>query len=909
MAKSSSSSPDPARRAQQLRVVLQRRALRVWAAKSAQEQQALADAVQQLFSSPTALTGAATSSSHPGAGSAAAGRAAVTRRPGVEEVRGCLLDSACAVVPPSCAPLRGEIWQVLLNVYKRNQHGAAAEEFDRMMLRLGKLPRDPLLVAECAQASALLVTSAVGEPLADARARTQKELELLLVWFLTTKSVEYASGMARVVAPFFLLHLSLPTIYDCFYQYCANFLPRFINTESAADSHAADSLAAGGDGDGDAADDSTGDDANANRDNANNDTKRSSSDSDSGEKGLSATEAERQLLVEQLLSYHDPQLAHCLAQWCGSDWSTPGLIVPASFFVGELYQTLAPQSYTFVMDQILLTGDTLFSVFVLLAALVHARESLLAGAGAADVKAALAAAVARAVEDAETVQLLCLFASRLRSRTPRSFKCLLRDGDGASESPSPSRLATDIAFGVAAKAPAVPTSSSSNSASPPVSASSASDKREAVDMTQWAKKESRSIAGKIFWYHTQTGKTQWEHPAEKFEPAPTLFALPISVDEVGAQVMGERAASDSGERGLHFFVVDCRGLRSSEDLKSGRIPAAYTLDPSVFDSPDLIAKNMEALNPLQSQAHIVLVGHGVGVPPELATTDELKTSIRDAVRLDADAINRAALFFQKRGFRFVSALDGGYASWHAFMRDNAGCSPQELLNHVASECHYCRYDTILRTGEDPAKKKAAPARLFRRKKHAMPTTTDLPVNGGEGDASIISTTSLHNNRPSSASSGLAAAAAAAATSSGNRMSLTLSRSSISSMRTKLADVKIPKLQWGRRSSATSSVASNGNNRHDSGSSSETATVDDGGSDRGSVATDDLEEKADEPDDEGLAALQAKLEAQVSPPRDDGGKDRAFVGVFTIDYSDEEEEEAEADGVADRAAAALPTASA
>lgn len=846
------------RRAQQLRVVLQRRALRVWAAKSAQEQLALADAVQQLFSSPTALTTPSTTST------TGAVRAAVTRRPGVEEVRGCLLESACAIVPPTCASLRGEIWQVLLSVYKRHQHGAAAQEFDRMILRLGKLPRDPLLVAECAEASALLVPN---DNDSDARARTQQELELLLVWFLTTKSVEYASGMARVVAPFFLLNLSLPTIYDCFYQYCASFLPQFINADAVTTATLATLATIDSD----------------------EQLVASASDaSERSEKGQSAVAAERQLLVEQLVSYHDPQLAHCLTQWCSNDWSTPGLILPTSFFLDDLYQTLSPQAYTFVMDQVLLTGDTLFSVFVLLALLVHVRDQLLMSTSAADVKTTLTTAVTHAVDDAETVQFLCLLASRLRSRTPKSFKCLLRDS--SESSPSPSRLATDLAFGVTG---VVVSTSHALSPSPSVGAS---DKREAVDMTQWAKKESRSIAGKIFWYHTQTGKTQWEHPADKYDPAPALFALPISVDEVGAQVMGEKASE--GTHGLHFFVVDCRGLRSSDDLKSGRIPAAYTLDPSVFDSPDLIAKNMEALNPLKSQAHIVLVGHGVGVPPELATTDELKTSIRDAVRLDADTINRAAIFFQKRGFRFVSALDGGYASWHAFMRDNAGCSPQELLNHVADECHYCRYDTILRTGEDPAKKKPASTRMFRRKKHAMPTTTDLPVNGGEGDASIVSTSSLHNNRPSTSSSGLNAPG------SGNRMSLTLSRSSISSMRTKLADVKMPKLQWGRRSSATSSVASNGNNHHDSGSSSETATVDDGGSDRGSVATDDLEEKekADEPD-ESLEALQAKLEAQVSPRAN--GKDPAFVGVFTIDYSDDEEE-AEV-GVASSVAASTASA--
>lgn len=840
-----------AKRAQALRSILLRQRLRAWASKSAQERRELADDIQQLFSSPSALPSSSSNGGNVnGAVTTSTAARAITRRPGVEEVKNCMLSSVYAALPPQCSALRGEIWQVLLNVYKRNQHGASAQEFDRMIMRLSKLPRDPLLVEECEQVSALLAASASSSSNAEEkRERIQKELEILLVWFLTTKSVAYTSGMARVVAPFFLLNLPLPTIYDCFYQYCANFLPHLINSDSGFEttetSESSTTENVGSEGEpGAGSSEEEEEKGTAKKDDAS-----------------SETETERQHLVEQLLCYHDPQLAHFLTQWCGNEWSKPGQVIPSSFFMGDLYQTISPKVYTFVMDQILLTGDTLFGVFVLLAVLIHDKEALMEGSSAADVKTKMQESLTAAFESEDNVQFLCLFASRLRTRTPKSYKCNLREG--GPENQSPSRLATDIAFGITAASKVA-----SNNLPP------TSEKRE-VDMTEWVKKESRSIAGKIFWYHTQTGKTQWEHPAEKHDPAPVLFALPISVDEVGGQVMGEK--SNESANGLHFFVVDCRGLRSSDDLKSGRIPAAYTLDPSVFDSPDLIAKNMEALNPLKSQVHIVLVGHGVGVPPELATTDELKTSVRDAVRLDADSINRAAIFFQKRGFRFVSCLDGGYSSWHAFMRDNAACSPQELLNHVESECHYCRYDTILRTGEDPFKKKATHQKMFRRKKSAMPTTTNLPVNGGEGDASIISTSSMTNN--TSSSSG-----ASSNIGSGNRLSMTtLSRNSISTMRTKFADVKMPKIQWGRRSSATS-TASTTNNHNDSGSSSETATVDDGGSDRGSSATDDLEEKPDEVDD-NLEALQAKLEAQVSP----GERKKSFVGVFTIDYSDDEEE--------------------
>ncbi|GMF13664.1 unnamed protein product [Phytophthora lilii] len=843
-----------------------------------------------------------------GSGAAAASAAdgaqrPITRRPGVEEVKNCVLGSrAYPCLPPQVDALRGEIWQVLLNVYRRNQHGSAAHEFDRMLQRLGKLPRDPLLCDECGDVADVL------EPRdARARERVQQELEVLLVWFLTTKSVAYSTGMARVVAPFFLLKMPLPTIYDCFYQYCAHFLPHFV----VADSLFADSpglaAAAGG------VASNRGSSSSMDEAYAGGLQRSSSMDSTSSlaeeskrradEEEAQALRRERQHLVEQLLSYHAPQLAHFLSQWCGNEWSVAGKLFAADFLLGHLYQVVPPAAFVYVMDQYLLTGDSLFGLFFVIAALIQ-REDVLTSCGSSEeVQEQIRATFAsKAFDDEENVRFLCLLASRLRSKTPKTYKCSQREA--TAEIRCSSRQAIEIAYGSGAgmAAKKVRAQSSNGSMSGPPSSGSLSgtsslDRKStaeaAVDMSQWVMKESRSIAGKIFWYHTQTGKTQWEHPAEKHDPPSAYFALPVSVEEVGAQLMGcgdKPGDQQIGSSGLRFFVVDCRGLRSSEDLKSGRIPVAYTLDPSVFDSPELIAKSMEAFNPMKSQVHIVLVGHGVGIPPELVTSEDVKTSIRDAVRLDTDCLNQAALFFQKRGFRFVSTLDGGYSSWHAFMRDRAGSSPQELLNHVADECVYCRYDTILRTGEDPLKKKSKQKKPRRKK--AMPTTTSMPVNGGEGDASIISTSELNR-----ANSGSVGSNGTAAPSLGRRQ-LSLSRNSITSMRSKLSEVSIPK-KWGWR--RRSSGAASGSHQNDSGSSSETATAEDGNSDHGS-STDDLEEKNDEATHEMLrAALEEPEDPNVEASADagaDGAKDSKFVGVFTIDYSDDEDEDNNEEPVAE-----------
>lgn len=868
-------------RAAALRRVLLRQRLRLWASKARQERAQLAEEVMALFSTASAAAAA----SGGGAAAPAIAERPITRRPGVEEVKNCLLASVYPCLPAECASLRSEIWQVLLNVYKRNQHGASAQEFDRMIARLSKLPRDSMLVDECADVAAMLAPVDKSE-----RERVQQDMEVLLMWFLTTKSVAYTSGMARVVAPFFLQSMALPTIYDCFYQYSASFLPHFVVNDSLFGESPAAAPASTNDS-------SSFSESRLSMDSLSslsgilprsNSMDSSSSAAEEARKRVEEEEEQRksrekQQLAEQLLSYHDPQLSHFLSQWCGNDWSTPGELIATDFFLGHLYQVMPPAVFVYVMDQYLLTGDALFGVFVLVAALIQGGEVLMTSGLTTpeEVKEKVRSIFSGAAfSDEEKVRLLCFQAARLRSKTPKSYKC--SQHEATPEMRCSSRIAMELAFTKtpqskkktrSSKENGNNTSSSSSSVSSGDRFSTASD---IVDMSQWVMKESRSLAGKMFWYHKSSGKTQWEHPADKYDAPAASFALPISVEEVAAQVMGEKINDQNRPR---FFVVDCRGLRSSEDLKSGRIPAAYTLDPSIFDSPELIAKSMDAFNPMKSKVHVVLVGHGVGIPPQLVTSEEVKTSIRDAVRLDVDCINQAALFFQKRGFRFVSCLDGGYSSWHAFMRDNPASSPQELLNHVEEECVYCRYDTIMRTGEDPFKQKKKQTKV-KRKKSAMPTTTTLLVNGGEGDPSIVSTNNSMPKSNGSTSSG----SGSGPVSLGRQLSI--SRQSITSMRSKLSEVKMPKLAWRRRSSG----APASNNQNDSGSSSE--TVEDGGSDH-ELSVNDNDDASTKVNDE---ATHKMLREALEQSDDDaiesaeGGKDKSFVGVFTIDYSDDEDED-------------------
>jgi rhodanese-related sulfurtransferase len=460
-------------------------------------------------------------------------------------------------------------------------------------------------------------------------------------------------------------------------------------------------------------------------------------------------------------------------------------------------------------------------------------------------------------------------AAKLRQLTPRTYQC----GLDSFAPKSSTRQVTDIAFQPEQK-----------------------KLKEDVDMSEWLRKESRSMAGKIFWYHTASGKTQWEHPAEGITPPPMSFALPISIEEVASMSNGSSSS-------IHYFIVDCRGLRSSEELKCGRIPAAYTLDPSVFDSPDLIAKNLQAFEPIKNETHIVLVGDGIAMPLCLVEpSEDFKIKVRDAVRADRDRINQATLFFQKQGFKYVSILDGGFASWHAYMRDTPGQNPSELLGHDGEVCNYCRYDIWLQTGEDPLKNGPSSSGgsvtggFFqrRKKKISMPATTSLPVNGGEGSDCIISTSTLSRDRSSSGSissssrasaelddlfgmsssnqmdgtrpsfSGATSSLSLAVSTSVRRSINSLPRGSMKTLKLKVSSKWSNTFHWPRKNSSTSATQSCFEGE-DNNSSEKTQ-----------------EENGEENQVEETSTKEEPQQKQEVP--------KPFIGVFTIDYSDDEEEE-------------------
>ncbi|CAJ1904625.1 unnamed protein product [Cylindrotheca closterium] len=130
---------------------------------------------------------------------------------------------------------------------------------------------------------------------------------------------------------------------------------------------------------------------------------------------------------------------------------------------------------------------------------------------------------------------------------------------------------------------------------------------------------------------------------------------------------------------LKFCVVDSRPKEVAES--QGRFPTSINLGPETFLDPDSLAKQIEMLESLRGMAHLCIMGEGYSALPELyghRMTKRLSACIGED-----NARNRnCALFLLKRGLPFVSIVNGGFATMHAFLsREGPGINlePQLVL--------------------------------------------------------------------------------------------------------------------------------------------------------------------------------------------------------------------------------------
>jgi hypothetical protein len=82
--------------------------------------------------------------------------------------------------------------------------------------------------------------------------------------------------------------------------------------------------------------------------------------------------------------------------------------------------------------------------------------------------------------------------------------------------------------------------------------------------------------------------------------------------------------------------------------------------------PEKLQKSEEQFESLRGAVHIVILGSGFSAIPKLYN-QKLSPELQEAMTQDDSRTNICALFFFKKGFPFVSILDGGFAAAHSWL--------------------------------------------------------------------------------------------------------------------------------------------------------------------------------------------------------------------------------------------------
>ena len=156
---------------------------------------------------------------------------------------------------------------------------------------------------------------------------------------------------------------------------------------------------------------------------------------------------------------------------------------------------------------------------------------------------------------------------------------------------------------------------------------------------------------------------------------------------------------------LKFFILDCRPI---EQYEAGHLPCAYHLDPDLLLHPADLSERIDSLTSMKG-CHFCFLGEGGEAPgttaaaaaaaaqqngfdgrngaagtPSSAAAAAAATS---PASQSAAAVRALLLAFLKRGFKYLSRCEGGYAACHALIL--ASDHALELVDHDQTNCLEC----------------------------------------------------------------------------------------------------------------------------------------------------------------------------------------------------------------------------
>jgi hypothetical protein len=115
---------------------------------------------------------------------------------------------------------------------------------------------------------------------------------------------------------------------------------------------------------------------------------------------------------------------------------------------------------------------------------------------------------------------------------------------------------------------------------------------------------------------------------------------------------------------LKFYLVDSRPEAPAQE--QGRFPTAVAMSPEALLDPDRIQQNEEMFESLRGTVHICIMGEGYSRMHELYG-QKVAPKLQQAIDEDDARTSLCALFFVKKGFPFVSILDGGFVQAHSWL--------------------------------------------------------------------------------------------------------------------------------------------------------------------------------------------------------------------------------------------------
>jgi len=120
---------------------------------------------------------------------------------------------------------------------------------------------------------------------------------------------------------------------------------------------------------------------------------------------------------------------------------------------------------------------------------------------------------------------------------------------------------------------------------------------------------------------------------------------------------------------LRFYLVDARSEEAAS--QQGRFPTAARLSPDTLMDPEQLQQYEESFETVRGTFHICVMGEGHSAIPALYN-QHVTPQLEEYMREDESKTTNCALFFVKRGFPFVSVLEGGFAAAHAWLVREGG---------------------------------------------------------------------------------------------------------------------------------------------------------------------------------------------------------------------------------------------